>query len=251
MLTFFRRIRKSLVANNNVKKYFFYAIGEILLVVIGILIAINLNNSNQKKITKKERDEKVIKMRNDIYADSINLSSTIEFNKLIISKIDSILVFIDSDMSLDAYKQFRVIFVEANMNYRTTFPNQSVYNELISSGSFSNIEDAEFKERASFFYMLYNHFNKIINRFLDPLLLTEKTLFTEGLLAHKYFLQNKLDADIEKDYQEFKKTFSNDLNKRILENHLYELKDLHNQILFFYNVILNQMVGGLPLKPQK
>ena len=40
MLTFFRRIRKSVITNGSAKKYILYAIGEIILVVIGISIAI-------------------------------------------------------------------------------------------------------------------------------------------------------------------------------------------------------------------
>jgi len=49
MLKFFRTIRKKLIEQQNVRKYTLYAIGEILLVVIGILIALQINNWNEKK----------------------------------------------------------------------------------------------------------------------------------------------------------------------------------------------------------
>ena len=52
MLTFLRKIRKSFIQSGNVRKYLLYAIGEIALVVIGILIALSINNWNQVKITK-------------------------------------------------------------------------------------------------------------------------------------------------------------------------------------------------------
>ena len=78
MLAFFRRIRNSLVNSNSAKKYFLYAIGEIILVVIGILIAINLNNSNQNKVAKNERDNKITKLRQVVYTDSLNLMFTID-----------------------------------------------------------------------------------------------------------------------------------------------------------------------------
>ncbi len=52
MIKFFRNIRKSLLMENNTSKYFKYAIGEILLVVLGILIALQINNWNQNRKSK-------------------------------------------------------------------------------------------------------------------------------------------------------------------------------------------------------
>ena len=49
MLNFFRKIRKQLAAENQLMKYSRYAIGEIVLVVIGILIALQINNANQER----------------------------------------------------------------------------------------------------------------------------------------------------------------------------------------------------------
>ena len=56
MLTFFRRIRKGLLASGATRKYILYAIGEIALVVIGILIALQINNWNEwRKDREKEK----------------------------------------------------------------------------------------------------------------------------------------------------------------------------------------------------
>ena len=56
MIGFFRKIRKQLADDNKPLKYMRYAIGEIVLVVIGILIALSINNWNEQRITKeKER----------------------------------------------------------------------------------------------------------------------------------------------------------------------------------------------------
>ena len=49
MIKFFRRIRQSLLSENKFSKYLFYAIGEIVLVVIGILIALQVNNNNERR----------------------------------------------------------------------------------------------------------------------------------------------------------------------------------------------------------
>ncbi|MEH6748623.1 MAG: DUF6090 family protein [Maribacter arcticus] len=47
MIKFFRKIRQRLLTENKFSKYLLYAIGEIVLVVIGILIALQLNNLNE------------------------------------------------------------------------------------------------------------------------------------------------------------------------------------------------------------
>jgi len=55
MIKFFRKIRQNLLSEGKTGKYFKYAIGEIILVVIGILIALSINNWNEKrKIKNKE-----------------------------------------------------------------------------------------------------------------------------------------------------------------------------------------------------
>ena len=57
MLTFFRRIRKGLLGDGSTSKYLVYAIGEIALVVIGILIALQINNWNEyRKDRIKEKE---------------------------------------------------------------------------------------------------------------------------------------------------------------------------------------------------
>ena len=49
MLKFFRKIRQNLIKENKASKYLLYAIGEIFLVVIGILIALQLNTNKENK----------------------------------------------------------------------------------------------------------------------------------------------------------------------------------------------------------
>ena len=72
MIKFFRNIRQNLLMENKTGKYFKYAIGEILLVVIGILIALQINNWNDQRISKKEVITQLKILSNEL-KDDINL----------------------------------------------------------------------------------------------------------------------------------------------------------------------------------
>ncbi|PTM11593.1 MAG: hypothetical protein DA407_01200 [Bacteroidetes bacterium] len=54
MIKFFRHIRKNLLMENKTSKYFKYAIGEIILVMVGILLALQVNNWNEQRIEKQQ-----------------------------------------------------------------------------------------------------------------------------------------------------------------------------------------------------
>ena len=58
MIKFFRKIRQRLLTENKFSKYLLYAIGEIILVVIGILIALQVNNYNEAKKQEIKTKEK-------------------------------------------------------------------------------------------------------------------------------------------------------------------------------------------------
>jgi len=90
MIKFFRKIRQNLLMENKTGKYFKYAIGEIVLVVIGILIALQINNWNEhdKSQTLAQKYLKLIK--SDLELDNEHFET---LNKMLTQqalKIDSI-----------------------------------------------------------------------------------------------------------------------------------------------------------------
>lgn len=73
MISFFRRIRQELLQQKSVTRYFAYAIGEILLVVIGILIALQVNNWNEVNKNSKQEKAFLINFHEDLRSDSLHL----------------------------------------------------------------------------------------------------------------------------------------------------------------------------------
>ncbi|WP_075352531.1 DUF6090 family protein [Algoriphagus marinus] len=86
MISFFRKIRQSLLEANTVTRYLGYAIGEIVLVVIGILIALQINNSNEARKARINEQAVLKNLVQDLRADSLsfqdNLITLAKINKL-------------------------------------------------------------------------------------------------------------------------------------------------------------------------
>lgn len=82
MIKFFRKIRQHLLSENKVSKYFVYAIGEIVLVVLGILIALALNNWNEKRKEKLTEIQLYKEIRDDLHFSLIDLESDLEGHRL-------------------------------------------------------------------------------------------------------------------------------------------------------------------------
>ena len=82
MKTLFRNIRQNLINEGKTSKYIKYAIGEIVLVVIGILIALQINNWNEQKNEQKNATILAQSMLDDIVKDTKLLNdSTISLKK--------------------------------------------------------------------------------------------------------------------------------------------------------------------------
>ena len=80
MIKFFRHIRRSLINQNQMGKYFKYAIGEILLVVIGILIALQINNWNENRKEKEALNAIYSTVVSDIESDLKTIPEVLRYN---------------------------------------------------------------------------------------------------------------------------------------------------------------------------
>ncbi len=100
MIKFFHRFRQNLIAESRFGKYLLYAIGEIVLVVIGILIALSINNWNDNRKKKQQELVVVNQLIEDTTSDSMFFNQRLDFftkyctsleNILALSKNDSVL----------------------------------------------------------------------------------------------------------------------------------------------------------------
>ena len=81
MIKFFRKIRYNLMEQNKTGKYFKYAIGEIILVVIGILIALQINNWNEKRKDSRAETNLLIGLQNEFKLNLEKIDSSVDTNQ--------------------------------------------------------------------------------------------------------------------------------------------------------------------------
>lgn len=126
MIKFFRKIRYDLMEKNKTGKYLKYAIGEIVLVVIGILIALSINNWNENRIASKEEIHILKALKIGIEADLVDLkfneksiqSSIASANK-VIHNLENDLPYRDSIPDYIGSMMFPVIFVHSTSAFET------------------------------------------------------------------------------------------------------------------------------------
>jgi hypothetical protein len=78
MIKFFRKIRQKMLTENKFSKYLLYAIGEIFLVVIGILIALQINNKNQLSQKNHAINQGLLEVKDNLINDSLQMTRTIQ-----------------------------------------------------------------------------------------------------------------------------------------------------------------------------
>ncbi|PTM03466.1 MAG: hypothetical protein DA407_13995 [Bacteroidetes bacterium] len=145
MIKFFRNLRQSHMERGKTSKYLKYAIGEIILVVIGILIALQINNWNE---IRKTRTTEITFLKN-IKADlELNLVSLDEF---IISRQEAVK---SSKLIIDYFNNPNSInlnnFNLHSINVMVWFPfqqNDNTYQELLNSGKLSIISNKDIKDQ--------------------------------------------------------------------------------------------------------
>jgi len=82
LIKFFKHIRQRTIKENRASKYFLYAIGEIVLVVIGILFALQINNWNSEKQLKHIEIKYLKEIAHNLKADSADIQFNIKFNEV-------------------------------------------------------------------------------------------------------------------------------------------------------------------------
>ena len=145
MIKFFRKIRQRLLTENKFRKYLLYAFGEIILVVIGILIALQVNNLNEKSKLNNETQE-IFKSLNDEFKNNrAVLKERIDALENTNKYVKAVLDLTNSDESVLATINIDSI-INLSLFYGNYNPANSTIQELISSSKLNLIKDNHLKD---------------------------------------------------------------------------------------------------------
>ncbi len=98
MFKFFRQIRHNLLAEGKITKYLKYAIGEIVLVVLGILIALSLNNWNQNRIENQVEKRLLKELFENLSLNENVLEASIQEEYKSITSIEAVLKVLENKL---------------------------------------------------------------------------------------------------------------------------------------------------------
>jgi hypothetical protein len=132
-----------MLAENKFSKYLLYAIGEIILVVIGILIALQVNNLNNEKAEKNREQKYLANIVLDLKKDIKSLNYLLEFRRNRIIGDQKIIAHMNG-IPVDNLNELSKIVVNSMMERNFT-PNNTTFSELSNSGNLNLISNDSIK----------------------------------------------------------------------------------------------------------
>jgi len=141
MIKFFRKIRQRLLSENKTGTYLKYAIGEIVLVVVGILIALQINNWNENRKVNSNQQKYLNLLKQEALSNISNIETELGNIKLMIDGQREIFRLIDApkDTLTEAFVNqifFNAFTILVNYNYEN-----SVLTEIKNSGELKNLKN--------------------------------------------------------------------------------------------------------------
>ncbi len=148
-----------MIKENRVSKYLLYAIGEIVLVVIGILIALQINTKTKEIRNLAIERTSLENLKEDLIIQNEIIQIQIDHEILTLAKIDSCNVFFESSLGLlEVYR-----FINDLSTRRTFVSNRATFDNMGATGSFVLITNQELENAIIRYYQRLEYVSSVIN----------------------------------------------------------------------------------------
>jgi hypothetical protein len=159
MIKFFRRIRQNLLLEGKTANYFKYAIGEIVLVMIGILLALQVSEWN----TNRKRQQQEVQILQDIHKEFLENKEQLKlvksFHLMAYEATETLLNLMPIDLSKIKIDSIVDLLDKTYHNWSFN-PQQSTINTLINTSSFDLISNQELRKLLQNWTDLYLDYNE-------------------------------------------------------------------------------------------
>ena len=212
MIKFFRHIRQNLIMENKTGKYFRYAIGEIVLVVIGILIALQINNWNERRL-EANREKITLSNLNEEFQDNLrDLDSTEVILSNTIATLEHLFTMFN-EYEVPYVSKTVDSIISQGLTSPSWKPSEFILNDLKSSGGLSKLSNKELKKLLFLWTRFYNQMKETVAQ-------TEKTsIDIINFLKNNGSLRN---ADASASYFKYERSKLNIDNIKLLQNPQFE-----------------------------
>lgn len=148
MFRLFQNIRERSLASKKPRKYVHYAIGEIVLVVLGILIALQINNWNEERIEQEQIADYAHSLVKDLERD-LAMATVIKTEiDVLIKKIDTLAGYVEN-RSVEEFKNIDLFYLMRAPFYRPYAWNRTALEQIKSSGALRQMKNQELAEKIS------------------------------------------------------------------------------------------------------
>ncbi len=164
----FRGIRQNLIKEGNIKRYLLYAVGEILLVMIGISLAFQVSNWDDNRIKKNAESKYYESTRTQIEDDSHIILEQIHFNNHYLAEFKYINEIIENN---DRSKMDTLGFLVRNLTQYSDFDKQgNIYETMVNSGQINLLQNDEIVNGIRELEEMYIYINRMESIHYDAMM---------------------------------------------------------------------------------
>ncbi|WP_224491354.1 DUF6090 family protein [Robertkochia flava] len=146
MLKILRSLRKQMLDQKKLTNYLVYAIGEVILVVIGILIALAINNTQEKKKIAEKETIYLYGLQKEFQTSRQKLETLLKVNRENYLGAREILTLVKNPDGIADEKAISKLIYRSFSNDIAFNPNNSLLMEMINSGSLRDLSDPELRK---------------------------------------------------------------------------------------------------------
>lgn len=246
MIKFFRKIRRRLLAAGETGRYLKYAIGEIALVAIGILLAFQLNEWNDHRKKVKLEKEYYCRLLDDVKLDQEQIQNLLQqAEERLVSSNESIRLLLDDRSAKKSIG--RQVSNATKAVYSDFEPNNSAYEDLKSGANLNIINDK------SIIKALNHYFNRVEE--LKSIIMINGQHAVDISFAHVDYFENgsvlasldegRLKVGLDEELKEAVLSFddkrlSSEMRNRLLNESL-EFVGVNTRQIELYNLLLQEI----------